>query len=464
MDINYLDKISSQISEYEDAELIKSPYWDIIYNNIYLTHELLKLHKFNLFSEINASFFEEDIISMDLLGYANPPYHYIPQKTLNSDSFWIHALEHDYTYIAKIPTQFLVDNESLSFWICEKFSEYSILQYFPEQLRNNFDLAYFAIENNPNNFHYLSEDLKNSSYIYEIIFKKNSRKCKSADYFKVAGSDIRSNYKFAKKSIIENPSSFFMVEDSLKNDPAFFIEMLNYSENILKFSNSQIKKNELCILASIEKNPLTIEFADSYYKNNINFILSIHDIIKEHKDFTGFAKLLNSEIFSDYEFVQSYFELISENSCHYLLGNNIRNNQEIMKKFVFMDIGAFKFSSNDLKNDILFIRECYDFHNKQNVLQQFNEDSPQSLIFKMLEETQLNDIVFLQKLYQEFKPIFKDVVFPIIQTKKTILTELLSNELDIENGLTHLLGRFELKNKLENNLSNSHIKNRNKKI
>lgn len=41
--------------------------------------------------------------------------------------------------------------------------------------------------------------------------------------------------------------------------------MLNYSENILKFANSNIK-NELCVLASIEKNPLTIEYADSYFK------------------------------------------------------------------------------------------------------------------------------------------------------------------------------------------------------
>lgn len=464
MDINYLDKISSQLSQYEDSELISSSYWDIIYGNLYLTHELLKLNKFKLFSEINPSFFEEDIISMDLLGYENPPYHYIPQKTLNSDSFWIHALEYNYTYVSKIPENFLANNESLCFWICEKFSDHAILKYFPDKLKNNFDLVYFAVDNNPQNFQYISNDLKNSSYIYEIIYKKSSRKCKSSDYFKLAGNNIRSNYKFAKKSIIENPSSFFMVDESLKNDSAFFIEMLNYSENILKFANSNIKKNELCVLASIEKNPLTIEYADSYFKSSIEFILAIHDVVQEHSNFTEFAKLLDSNIFSNNSFVEKYFTLIYTNSCYHLLQPNIRNNKDIMYTFIEKDINAFNFVSNTLKSDIGFIKSCYEFHNQKHLLQQFNEDSPQSNIFKMLEDSQLNDIVFLQNLYQEFKPIFKDIVFPILQKKRTILTDLLSNELNIENGLNHLLDKFELKNKLENHLGTHQGKPKNKKI
>lgn len=464
MDINYLDKISNKLPQYEDSELIVSPYWDIIYNNVYLTHELLKLNKFKLFNKIKPQFFNEEIICQDLLGYDNPPYQYIPLKILTSHSFWMHALESNWSYVTKIPELFLKNNEILSFWICEKFSEQAILKYFPESLKNNFDLAYFAVQMNPKNFHFISEELKNSAYIYEIIYKKSSRVCKSSDYFKIAGSEIRSHYNFAKKSIMENPSSFFMIDEILKDDSVFFLEMLEYSDNILKYANSNIKKNQSCVIASIQKNPLSIEFADNHFKSSISFILSLHNTLKNYDNFSEFAKLLNAEIFSDVTFVEQYFTLISDNSCYHLLGINIRNDKKIMEKFCFADINAFNCVSSNLKKDIPFIKICYEYYNEKNILQQFNIDSVQSSLFSMLDEKDLNDIIFLQELYQEFKVIFKEVVFPIIQKKKTILTDLLSNELSIENGLTHLLDKFELKNKLENHFNPISSKNKSKKI
>lgn len=463
MDINYLDKISSQLSRYNDIELIESKYWDIIYNNLYLTHELLKLRTFKLFSKLNTKFFSEDIICLDLLEYDVPAYNYIPTNILNNNSFWIHALEKNYLNISKIPEEILINNQDLSFWICEKFSEQVVFQYFPDSLKNNFDLAYFGVDNNSKNFYFLSENLKNSIYIYEIIYKKNSKNNKSSDFFKLAGSEIRSNYKFAKKSIIENPSTFSFVDDYIKNDASFFIEILNYSDNILKYANNNIKKNEFCVIASIEKNPLSIEFADKKFKSSIDFLLSIKPYLIKFNNFNEFAKLLDISVFSNYLFVEQYFTLISDNSSHYLLGDNIKNDYTIMKKFCAFDINSYKFASLELKKNISFIRDCYDIHN-DNKLESFNLNSIQSSIFSMIEDNHLNDIIFLQDLYKEFKPIFKDVVFPIIQNKKTVLTELLSNEINIEKGLKHLLDKFELKDKLETNLHLQNYKNKNIKI
>lgn len=82
----------------------------------------------------------------------------------------------------------------------------------------------------------------------------------------------------------------------------------------------------------------------------------------------------------------------------------------------------------------------------------------------MIEESNLNDITFINNLYKEFKPIFKDIIFPIIQKKNTALTQLLSNELNIEIGLSHILGKFELKNKLEQHLNANVVISKGKKI
>lgn len=461
MDIKYLDKIIHLLSQYEDDELISSSYWDNIYNNLYLTHELLKLKKFKLFSEINPLFFKEEIICSDLISYDNPPYHYISPVFLNSQSFWIRLIEFDYSYISKIPENFLKSHNDFCFWLCEKFSDYPVINYLPDSLKNDFDLAYFAVNMNPDNFKSLNSELKNNPYIYEVIFK--NKHIKSSDYFKLSGKSIKSNYKFAKRSIVENPSTFTLVDSSLKDDSAFFLEMLNHSENILKFANHNIKNNEFYVIASIEKNPLSLEFANDRFKSSVPFILSIYDEIKNFNNFSDFVKILHIDVFNNIQFVEKYFNLISENSSYYLLGEDIKSNYELMRAFVFKDMNAFSYVSDDLKNDISFIKECYEYHNQNNILHQFEIDSPQSHIFKMLDQKQLNDISFIQELYQSFKPIFKEIIFPIIQRKKTVLTEQLSNEVSIEQGINHLLDKFDLKNKLENQLHHS-IKQKNKKI
>lgn len=448
MDINYLDKISKEISQYDDESLISSHYWDIIFNNIYLTHELLKKGKFKKFSEINPKFFNEEIICQDLLEYDNPPYHYIPRKILHSPSFWINLLEKNAIFVSKIPEKILKNNEKFCFWIIEKFSDIAILEHFPESVKSNFDLSYFAVHTNVDNFKYLPKDLKNNSYLYEIIFNKET--CKTSDYFKLAGDNIKSNYKFLKKAIIENSSIYSFLSPSLKNDAPLFFEMLNYAPNILKYAGNNIKSNEFCVSDSIDKNPLSIEFADIYFKSSPDFIVSVYHSIKKSNDFVEFAKLLDKSIFNDKDVVNTYFNLISEKSNYYILGKDIINDFHLMKKFICVDILAFNYIGENLKNNVDFIKECYEFHNKLNPLEQFNVDSNQSSIFKKISNEQYDNIEFLQKIYINFKPIFKDVILPILKQKKTIFAENFSNDSNFEKALRHMLDKFELKNKLEN--------------
>lgn len=456
MDINYLDKISKEISQYDDESLISSHYWDIIFNNIYLTHELLKNGKFKKFSEINPKFFNEEIICQDLLNYDNPPYHYIPRKILHSPSFWINILEKNANFVSKIPEKILKNNEKFCFWIIEKFSDIAIFEYFPESIKSNFDLSYFAVHINIDNFRYLSKNLKNNSYLYEIIFNKEG--CRTSDYFKLSGDDIKSNYKFLKKAVIENSATYYFLNNSLKNDATLFFEMLNYAPNLLKYAGNHIKANEFCVSDSIEKNPLTIEFADNYFKSSPDFIMSIYNSIKKSNDFVEFAKIIDKSVFNNKDVVNTYFNLISENSNYYILGNSIINDFDLMKKFVCIDILAFNYIGDNLKNNVNFIKECYEFHNKIHPLEQFDVDSHQSSIFKQISTEQYDNIDFLQKLYINFKPIFKDVIFPILKQKKTIFSSNFSNDSDFEKSLRHLLDKFELKNKLEHEWNNSENK------
>lgn len=66
-------------------------------------------------------------------------------------------------------------------------------------------------------------------------------------------------------------------------------------------------------------------------KSSIEFILAIHDVVQEHfLILQNFAKLLDSNIFSNNSFVEKYFTLIYTNSCYHLLQPNIRNNKDIM--------------------------------------------------------------------------------------------------------------------------------------
>lgn len=462
MDIKYLDHIISKLSQYEDIELLESPYWDTIFNNLYLTHELLKHKKFISFDKLNPDFFYEDIICLDLLCYDNPEYHYIPDVFLKSTSFFVHLSEIDYTHIKKIPETFLKNHKDFCFWLVEKYAQHPVLHYFPNSLKNDFDLCYLAVHTNPENFKSLSLDLKDNHYIYELIFK--NKKIKSAEFFKISGTNIRSNYKFAKHAIIESGSTFVFVDNKLKDDSAFFLDMLNYSDNILKFANKNIQDNELYVTVSLEKNPLNIEYASSRLKSSVPFLLSVYENISQQQHyFLEFAKLIDENVFNDILFVKKYFDSIVEHCAYYLLGKDIVSDYDIMKKFVLSDINAFSVSAENLKKDITFIQDCYEYHNKNNILHQFETDSYQSTIFNMLDDNQLNDIKFIQGLYITFKPIFKDIVFPIIQKRKTSLTKLLSNELDVEQGINHLLEKFDLKNKLENQFYTSQ-KQKGKKI
>ena len=109
-----------------------------------------------------------------------------------------------------------------------------------------------------------------------------------------------------------------------------------------------------------------------------------------------------------------------------------------------------KFGTEKLKNNVEFIKECYEFHNRLNPLEQFDVDSSQSTIFKKISVEQYNNIDFLQKIYTTFKPIFKDVLLPILKQKKTIFSENCSTDADFEKSLRHVLDKLELKNKLEN--------------
>ena len=460
MQIHDISNIKKEINNLTSDEIINSSYWSIIYDNLYLTHELLKEKRITKISSIKKEFLNEEIICLDLLAYNPPAYNFIPDTILFSKSFWINALEKNSSNVAKIPEEILKNNEKFCLWIFEKFSKEAIFQYFPETLRKNFDLAYFSVHFNVNNFLYTSKEIKNSPIIYDVIY---NTKVEHLEFFKNAGEIIRANYKFAKQAICESPIALKF--SPLKNDPAFFFDLLNYSDNILQFAGKNIQNNENCVLDSVIKNPLSIEWAHPSFKSSPEFILSLHESLLNSNNFNEFSKLLDSKIFSNFNVVNKYFSIISKNSSYSILGEDILNDFELMSKFVIADINAFNFVSNDLKNDILFIKDCYSFYEQTNPLDSYNLDSPQSKIFLFLNNDSLNNINFINDLYSTFKPIFKSVIFPIMQQRKIPLANILINdsENDFDKSISRLLGKLELHEKLEHELIN-HNKIKHQKI
>ena len=61
-----------------------------------------------------------------------------------------------------------------------------------------------------------------------------------------------------------------------------------------------------------------------------------------------------------------------------------------MKKFICVDILAFNYIGENLKIMLILFKECYEFHNKLNPLEQFNVDSNQSSIFKKISNNKNN--------------------------------------------------------------------------
>ena len=87
------------------------------------------------------------------------------------------------------------------------------------------------------------------------------------------------------------------------------------------------------------------------------------------------------------------------------------------------------------------------------------------MLINILNNDSLNNINFINDLYSTFKPIFKSVIFPIMQQRKIPLANILINdsENDFDKSISRLLGKLELHEKLEHELIN-HNKIKHQKI
>jgi hypothetical protein len=186
---------------------------------------------------------------------------------------------------------------------------YCILELLPDIFKNDHDIIYKAIKKNPDNFKYISSELKDNKEIAQLALKENIY------LLKLVSERLRGNKEFIL-DVIKN----------IKN-----IDKHYYNGVILKYLSYTLQNDFEVVFNAVSKS--ANELLDTTYEFQDN------EIIIE-------AAISDAELKIKEKYTSRYAKYISD---------RLRNNFDIMLKVVSIYLNDFEYVSTSLKNNIDFI-------------------------------------------------------------------------------------------------------------
>ena len=441
---------------------------------------------------------ENDIEISDDQDYDTVEYDKVREEV--EKDFMLNAIKEDYNVLSYASDKLLNDKEFMlkaiekSLWSIEWANEELLynkdfllkainidtccIGYASDELKNDKEFMLKAIEINSLTIGYASDALKdNKDFMLQVI--EDNDWCTG-----YASERLKNDKEYMLKAVSKNSWNIKYASDELKNDKDFMLKAIEIDGWCILSTNEDFRMNEDFMLEAIKLNSWSINLIPPILRNNEEFMLKA---IKENYlclEYISNELLSNSEIINRvFEFVNiskysSNTMLSDENTileavkngeffCFANVGNNIRNNRELMLKAIKLNSDCIGYSSNDLLNDSDYMIEvitinpkCINFanvdlkHKKDFMLKAVEKDI---WCMEYARENLLNDEDFVLQAIE--KQNYKSLVYGNIKfrgdkefmlkaiEKDIICYELISDDLRYDNDILQKLRQARSKNK-----------------
>ena len=166
---------------------------------------------------------------------------------------------------------------------------------------------------------------------------------------------LNDNKSFVISLIKENPQNYKFVSDRLKNDFSVAIIALEKDGLLLEFAGNKIKQNRSLTALAVKNNGLALEFADPKFQddNDIVAIAMAQNIYA--KSFVG--EKMKLKFYSEKK-KQTLIAVNTDGTLLRFADSELRNDFDIVWAAVHQNGLALEFASNRLKNDKFIVSEA----------------------------------------------------------------------------------------------------------
>ena len=267
-------------------DIINHPSFHKNLKNDQFLFELIKKEDFNDYSSIVSFLKNKPFFYLKILAKNPENITHIPKKLLNNSSFLISALDSDIN-VAKYIHEEFNSKPFLVRWFCWRYSSSRPLKYLPQWCSDDYRIGRNLVIQNSVNYADLSARLRNIKNIYEIAISKTNM----SSLFIHAGEKIKSDKNLCYKAIMSSYRMYNHIDLNLKQNPRFFIKLLNLNHHFLEIAPDNIQANLKCVFAAVKKHPLSIVYASPEILSNYIFALKIKKTINK----------------SDFEYITRFF-------------------------------------------------------------------------------------------------------------------------------------------------------------
>lgn len=271
-------------------DLIEHPLFSKYLKNDQFLFELIKKEDFDDYSMIAPFLKNKPFFYLKILAKNPSNIEYIPKKLLNNSSFLIAALDTDINIAKYIHEEF---NRSISLtkWFCWRYSSSRPLKYLPVCFSDNYKIGKNLVMQNSINYVDLSPRLKNIKTIYEIATSKTN----ISSIFIYSGEKIKLNKNICYKAIASSYRMYNHINPKLKENPLFFIKLLNLNHHFLELAPDSIQCNLKCVFAAVKKNPLSIVYSSTDILSNLAFAIKVKKAISA-SDFKYITRFFSKSV------------------------------------------------------------------------------------------------------------------------------------------------------------------------
>lgn len=243
-----------------------------------------------------------------------------------------------------------------------------MLQYAPEAVRGNIEIAKAAIKQNPMALEYISEDLKSNIELIKMAVKLNPMA------LEFASDSFKNNIELVETAVKQNPMALMYAGPKPKNDIAIIKASIQQWPQALKYAGHLLDTEIEIVKAAVQKEPLLLEYASAALKNNKDVVqaavkqcsAAFQYASEDLKKDMEFVKLLVQHNGDVLEFAskeaKNNIEIVkmavqNDGNLLQFAGEKPKNNKDIVRIAVAKSKLAMQYAAKELKNDETFVRE-----------------------------------------------------------------------------------------------------------
>jgi hypothetical protein len=216
----------------------------------------------------------------------------------------------------------------------------SMLEYIPENLKNNFEIVYAAIENDPNAYNFIASSLKNNPSIIKLMIQKG--------FLELLPNEVKDDIELVELSVLLHPTTIKHASLKIKRNKNLLLYALkkDYSIDLDEIIPKEFYADEEFMTQAILLQPRSFEW---FYEKKSDLFQN-QEVCKKVLESTGSAlRILSEENKNDLTLVN--IAIIDNVKNLQYAGNQIRSNKDFMYDLLYKNPIAYCYFDESLKQD-----------------------------------------------------------------------------------------------------------------